>query len=110
MYVRTIKNKTGKIYIQVIEKRQGKYRVLHNVGNTSDANAIGALMQEGELWIKKTTGAMELDFSNERQFIERAMDSIESLELMGLELLLGRLFDEIGFNQIADEIFRQLVI
>ena len=38
------------------------------------------------------------------------MESVESLELVGLELLLGRLFDEIGFNKIADEIFKQLVI
>jgi transposase len=38
------------------------------------------------------------------------MDSIQSLELVGLELLLGRLFDEIGFNAIEDELFRQLVI
>jgi hypothetical protein len=32
------------------------------------------------------------------------MDSIQSLELVGLELLLGRLFDEIGFNTIEDEL------
>lgn len=110
MYVRTIKSKNGKSYVQVIEKRHGKYKVLHNVGNTSDAKAVDGLIQEGELWINKRAGVLQFDFSNERQFIERTMESIESLELMGLELLLGRLFDEIGFNQIADEIFKQLVI
>lgn len=37
-------------------------------------------------------------------------DSIDRLKLVGLELLLGKIFDEIGFNKITDEIFRQLVI
>jgi hypothetical protein len=30
--------------------------------------------------------------------------------LAGPELLLGKLFDEIGFNKIKDELFRHLVI
>jgi transposase len=110
VYVRTIKNKNGKAYVQVIEKRHGKYKVLHSLGNSTDAKAIEGLIRDGELWINKATGALKFDFSNEKQIIERAMESVESLELVGLELLLGRLFDEIGFNKIADEIFKQLVI
>jgi hypothetical protein len=88
----------------------GKYKVLHNVGNARDSKGVGELMREGELWIKKATGVQQLDFANEKEAIVRAMDSIESLELIGLELLLGKLFDEVGFNEIADEIFKQLVI
>ena len=110
MYVRTIKNENGKTYVQVIEKRHGKYKVLHNVGNARDSKGVGELMREGELWIKKATGVQQLDFANEKEAIVRAMNSIESLELIGLELLLGKLFDEVGFNEIADEIFKQLVI
>jgi transposase len=110
VYVRTIKSKNGKIYVQVIQKRHGKYKVLHSVGSTADGKAVDELIRKGELWINETTGALKFDFSNEKQAIERVMESIESLELMGLELLLGRLFDEIGFNEIADEIFKQLVI
>jgi hypothetical protein len=30
--------------------------------------------------------------------------------LVGPELLLGKIFDEIGFNQIEDTLFRDLVI
>lgn len=110
MFVRAIKNKNGKTYVQVIEKLHGKYKVLHNVGNTSSANAVDGLIAKGELWINENTGVLEFDFANEKQMIERVMESIQSLELVGLELLLGRLFDEIGFNKIGDEIFKQLVI
>lgn len=110
MYTRRLKSKNGKTYVQVIEKRHGKYKVLHNVGNTADANAVDDLIKKGELWIHENTGVQEFDFSNEKQIVERVMESIQSLELVGLELLLGRLFDEIGFNKIEDEIFKQLVI
>jgi transposase len=110
VFARRLKSKNGKTYVQVIEKRHGRYKVLHNVGNTADANAVDALLKKGELWINENTGAQEFDFSNEKQIVERVMESIQSLELVGLELLLGRLFDEIGFNKIEDEIFKQLVI
>src|SRR5574339_1247047 len=110
MFVRSIKNKNGKTYVQVIDKSTGKYKVLHHVGNSAEKDEIEQLIKSGQLWMKSKTGSRELDFSNEAQWVERVMESIQSLELVGLELLLGRLFDEIGFNAIKDELFRQLVI
>jgi hypothetical protein len=38
------------------------------------------------------------------------VNQIESLPLVGPELLLGKIFDENGFNLIEDELFRHLVI
>ena len=38
------------------------------------------------------------------------LDGIEKLTVKGTELLLGKLFFEIGFSKIKDELFRQLVI
>lgn len=35
---------------------------------------------------------------------------IQQLHLVGPELLLGKIFDDIGFGAIADELFRHLVI
>jgi transposase len=96
--------------VQVIDKSSGKYKVLHQVGNSADPRKIEELMEAGRSWIKQKSGSRELDFSNEEQWVHRMMDSIQSLELVGLELLLGRLFDEIGFGAIKDELFKQLVI
>lgn len=110
MFVRKKKNTSGKISIQVIDKSRGKYSVIKTIGCSDNALEISALLQQAEKWIKDNTGVTELDFANEEKLFVQVFDSIERLKLVGLELLLGKIFDEIGFNKITDEIFRQLVI
>lgn len=110
MFVRKKKNASGKVSIQVIDKSRGKYCVIKTIGCSDNALEISVLLDQAEKWIKDNTGALELDFANEEKLFEQMFDSIDCLKLVGLELLLGRLFDEIGFNKVADEIFRQLVI
>jgi transposase len=110
MFVRKKKNVSGKVSIQVIDKGRGKYRVVKTIGCSDDALEISAFLHQAEKWIKDKTGVAELDFSDEEKLFNQMIDSIDRLELAGLELLLGKIFDEIGFNKIADEIFRQLVI
>lgn len=78
-------------------------------GGSSDPEEIRALEAKASAWISQTQG-LELDFTDEAQLMERYFASIQGLKLVGLELLLGSLFDEIGFNAIEDPIFRHLVI
>jgi len=110
MFVRKKKNTSGKVSIQVIDKSSGKYSVIKTIGCSDNALEISALLQQAEKWIKDNTGVTELDFANEEKLFVQMFDSIDRLKLVGLELLLGKIFDEIGFNKITDEIFRQLVI
>jgi transposase len=42
--------------------------------------------------------------------VEQALDAIQLINRVGHDLLLGRIFDEIGFNLIDDPLFRHLVI
>ena len=110
MYVRELKSNNGKTYVQVVDKSSGKYKVIKNIGSSSDKNAIRKLLEEGNKWIKDYTGQQELDFANTKQSIDEFFNSIRQMKLIGLELLLGKLFDDIGFNQIKDSVFKQLVI
>ena len=52
----------------------------------------------------------QLDFTLGRLQAESELSNIDGLQLVGIELVLGRLFDTIGFNQILDLLFRQLVL
>ena len=110
MYIRRVKNSNGKTYVQVIDKSSGKYKVIKSMGGSSQSKQVAELVEQGQQWIKKQTGRLDFDFTNEEQLFQKIFNSIDRLELRGLELLLGKIFDEVGFNKIKDDIFRQLVI
>jgi transposase len=110
MFVRKKKNKSGVISVQVIDKSHSKYKVLKTIGSSSDILEVEQLFQEGQNWIKSHSGQFEFDFTHEREQTSKFLDSIDQIAVSGSELLLGRLFDDIGFNQIDDELFRILVL
>jgi transposase len=110
MYVRKLISKSGKIYVQIIDKSSGRYKVVKNIGGSYQEKEIQNLVTKANYYIDSQLGIQKLDFENQRGQIEQFFSSIEQMRLAGLELLLGKLFDEIGFNAISDEIFRQLTI
>jgi transposase len=109
MYVRKKKNKSGIISVQVIDKSTGKYKMLKTIGSSTDKDVIEKLVKEASLWIKQKTGVVELDFTNESETVHQVLDGIEQFTEQGTSLLLGKLFREIGFDQIEDVLFRKLV-
>ena len=110
VYVRKKKNKSGVISVQVIDKSSGKYKLLKTIGSSSSMSVVEQLFTEGKEWIKKRKGQIEIDFTDYSHHTNLVLQGIEEVSVQGPELLLGSLFDSIGFNQIEDEIFRQLVL
>ena len=110
MFIRKKKNKSGVISVQVISKHTGKYKLLKTIGSSADAIAIERLYAKAHQWIKKHTGSIELDFTDYKTHTQYAITGIESLHQAGIDLLLGKIFDEVGFNQIAAPLFKQLVV
>src|SRR5690554_5377293 len=110
MFVRQKKNKSGVISVQVIDKSSGRYKVFKTIGSSENPLKIRALVLKAKEFIKETTGAQEFDFSDANQLIQSALNNITSHKLAGIDLVLGKIFDEIGFNQIEDELFKDLVL
>jgi transposase len=112
MFVRKKPNKSGVVSIQIIDKSSGKYRVAKTVGSSDNPLTIDALFKEAKQLIATLTGQQVLNFDapQEKMLIDLVFNSITKIRLVGPELLLGKLFDEIGFNKIKDELFRHLVI
>jgi hypothetical protein len=110
MFIREKKNKSGVISVQVIDKSSGKYKVIKTIGSTSDTTILTRLKAEAELWVIQKMGTSKLDFDQTDQLLEQLISSIEQIKIVGIEMLLGKLFDEIGFNAIRDELFRKLVL
>jgi hypothetical protein len=59
---------------------------------------------------KKQAGLLEIDFTNYRQQTEFVLQGLEAISVRGPDLLLGKIFNEIDFNQIDEELFRHLVL
>lgn len=110
MYVRKLKSKNNRIYVQVVDKSSGKYKVLKSFGAGSSETELATLVSTARAWIMARSGIAELDFTDSNTLIEQTINSIEQLHRVGFDFLLGKIFDEIGFNTIDDQFFRQLVI
>jgi transposase len=110
MFVRLLKNKNGKTYVQVVDKSSGAYKVIKSFGSGVSVVEIKGLQKLANQYILDFTGQQQIDFVGEVQQIKNVLQSITTHKLVGVELLLGKLFDEIGFNVIEDSIFRYLVL
>ena len=110
MFIRELKSSNGKVYVQVVDKSSGKYKVLKSFGGASKDFQLEELRKAAQEWIKNYTGFSELDFSKSDIFIEQLFESITAIKRVGYDLLLGRIFDDIGFDQIKDKIFKELVL
>jgi transposase len=105
-------NASGSTSVQVVQKTQGRIKILKTVGSSKITSEIEHLCQLAQEQIRSLQHTAELPFHQniEEQYIANFKNSIQQLQLAGPELLLGKIFDEIGFNVIADELFRHLVI
>lgn len=112
MFVRCKRNKSGSTSVQIIDKSSGKFRLYETVGSSHDQQEIDWLIEKGKRIIEGIGGQSVIPFdrSKELDFIDTFFNSLDSMELVGPELLLGRIFDDIGFNRIDDDLFRHLVI
>lgn len=110
MFVRQKKNKGNVVSVQVIDKSLGKYKVAKTIGSSSNLLVIEQLLKDAALWIKQHQGLSEFDFDQADNLFEMFINGIHQIKSVGTELLLGKIFDSIGFNTIPDELFKKLVL
>ena len=110
MFIRQKKNKSGLVSVQIIDKSNGVYKVAKTIGSSSDAIVLSRLVADAQLWIQQKMGLLALDFVQVDVLLEQFINGIQQIKIVGIELLLGKLFDQIGFNAIKDELFRKLVL
>jgi transposase len=109
VFVRKKKNKSGVVSIQVIAKVKGKFKLIKTIGSAREAAEVDLLIEKGVQYIKTFAGQQILDFTNPTSLIKSAFHSITAHTEVGTELLLGRIFEDVGFDKIDDHLFRKLV-
>lgn len=112
MFVRHKKNKSGVISVQIIDKSSGKYKVHKTIGSSAEEKEVVSLTQEAHQYILRYGGQSVLDFEfgDDSHFFDKVYQSIQQVQLLGPEIVLGKIFDQIGFNNIPEKLFRYLVI
>ena len=114
MFIRKKHNKSGSISVQILEKREGKNKLLRTVGCSKNEKEIEQFVREAALIIPELMNQERMNFgySLRDQIILDFAKYNKSLRIytVGPELVLGGIFDSLGFNIIAEELFRYLVI
>ena len=115
MFVRKKKNPSGIISVQIIDKSNGRYRVVKTIGSSSDTKNVDELFLLGKKWISNHLGEQDLfeqaaKEADEKQVVDFLLSKVENILINGTQLILDKVFRSIGFNELNDHILRHLVI
>lgn len=119
MFIKRKKNRSGTVSIVVAEKSSGFYKEFATIGIAKSPDEIDGLLVKARVWIDREEERRHprLDlFGDERKKCEtellsakQMLSCITNISINGADLILDRVFDNIGFNRIEDIVFRQLV-
>jgi len=112
MFIRKKVNASGSQSVQVIQKIRGRYKVVKTIGCATALQEIEKLEFQAKQEIERLTAQPKLFASDSDIAIEYFVDSINNADIstIGPEIVFGRIYDAIGFNQIGEALFRHLVI
>lgn len=119
MYIRKKKYPSGNVGIIVVEKINGKMKELITVGIAKSDEEAEALVKRGQEWMDREQQRRHprLDLFGEEKTrceaellnAEQMLSCITNITVDGADLILDRVFDNVGFDRIEDDVFRKLV-
>jgi transposase len=112
VFVRKKQNKSGSISVHIVSKSNGRYKLVKAIGSSYSEEGISLLMHQAKYELQKIQGQASLFTSNEDNSIEGFLRSISNsqVQVIGPELVFGKIYDHIGFNAVTEDLFRHLVI
>lgn len=111
MFLRKKPNASGSISVQIISKANSSYKVIKTIGSGSSEQEIQKLWLLGEQNLERLN-IQSNSSSSEKTFSETKSPDFKNAttRTIGPELIFGKLYDFIGFNEIKETLFRHLVI
>lgn len=112
MFIRRLKNRSGSTSIQVIQKINGRYKVLKTIGCATLLHDIEKLELLARQEIERLTSQPKLFVSEQDELIDKTLSTLENSDIrtIGPEIIFGKIYDSIGFNKVGEDMFRHLVI
>ena len=102
----------------VVDKSSGHFCEVKVIGTSSDSTEIEQMYQIGREWIHSCNGQLDLFFSaekgeqvrKEKSITCQVLGNVENILINGTQLILDKVYSRIGFDNIQDEVLKQLVI
>jgi transposase len=112
MFIREKPNKSGSVSVQIISKENRKNKVIKTIGSSRTQEGINLLLHQARHELNKIKGQASLFDSQDDLLIEGFVRTLtnSNISVIGPELIFGKIYDSIGFNQIQEDMFRHLVI
>ena len=113
MFVRKKPNKSGSVSVQVVVKtRSRKQKVVKSIGSSKDPKEIEHLMSEARDYIARHHEPLLPGIDGDEVGFERFIGQLDNsqIQVIGPELVFGRLYDRIGYGNIPGDMFRHMVI
>jgi transposase len=112
MFIRQKKNASGSISVYILEKQNGRQVLIKSMGTAREKSDIARLEGLARKEIEKLSGQKEIDFDykQDEQHISFLRQGIQSVRIIGTELVLVKIFNEIGFNQVPGKLLQHLII
>lgn len=113
MFIRRNKNRSGSYSIQIIQKVGRRNRVIKTLGSSSNSEELERLERLASQEIRRLEKQKPLFQSGTDELVKRTLASIsnQQVRVIGPDLILGKIFSRVGYDQIEDDAyFRHLVI
>jgi transposase len=112
MFLRKLKNRSGSVSVQIIQKTRGKYQVIKTIGSSKNEQDLQRLYYAGKQELSRLSAHSALFVSEKDSLVEQVFDLLQnaSVRTVGPEIIFGKIYDYIGFNRIEESLFRHLVI
>lgn len=113
MFIRRNRNRSGSVSIQIIMKSGRKNKVVQTIGCANTFAEEEILLYKARTELERLQGLQYLFVDHDDAVVEGFVDSLsqESLRIVGAELVLGRIYDQIGYpTEAVLDLFRNLVL
>ena len=113
MFIRRNKNRSGTVSIQIAQKINRSNKVIKTVGIAKTKREEELLMLLAMTEIEQFQGLQSLFVDHDDMVVDNFVNGIanEHLQIIGSELILGKIYDKIGFpNDGSCNYFKNLVL
>ena len=105
MFLRNLKNRSGSLSVQIIQKSRGKYKVVKTIGSGRTEQELSQLTLLGKQEIERLSKQLGLFVWENDLQIEQIFSNLSnaSIRIVGPEIIFGTIYDKIGrFTNTTD--------